>query len=244
MLELRSVSKSFGGIVAASDISLKVHEGSIDGLIGPNGSGKTTLFNIVTGLYPPDAGEVLLDGRSLIGLNPGVIVRSGVTRTYQQSAVYEKMTCKQCMLISISHAQAGMRALFSRPNALEDSRANDLLVLLGLQAQSDQIAGELSYGQRKLLEIAMALMGQPKLLLLDEPSAGISPALIGPLIDLLKRINAELGVTLLIVEHNMRLVKEIAHEVHCLVRGRLLASGTPERVFADERVLDAYLGSQ
>ena len=243
LLELRRLGKCFGGVVANADISLCVSKGAIAGLIGPNGSGKTTLFNVVTGLYAPDSGEVLLDGRSLVGLDPGEIARSGLVRTFQQPAVYEKMTCRQCLLVSISHAKAGLSALFSRPSRSENARARELLSFIGLEAQVEQLAGELSYGQRKLLELAMALMSQPRLLLLDEPSAGINPGLIGPLVEHLRRINTELGVTLVIIEHNMPVVMGLAHEVHCLVRGRLLVSGTPAQIRADTRVLDAYLGA-
>jgi ABC-type branched-subunit amino acid transport system ATPase component len=242
LLELRGVGKRFGGVVAHADISLSVAEGAIAGLIGPNGSGKTTLFDVVTGLYPPDAGDVLLDGRSVAGLDPGQIARRGVVRTFQQASVYPGMTCRQCLLVSISHARAGWGTLFSRPGRSQHARALELLAFVGLHDQSERMAGELSYGQQKLLELAMALMSQPRVLLLDEPTAGVSPALIGPLVDHLRRINTQLGVTLVIIEHNMGVVMGLAHEVHCLVRGRLLVSGPPARIRADSRVLDAYLG--
>ncbi len=243
LLELRDLRKSFGGVVANDGISFSVRQGAIAGLIGPNGSCKTTLFNLVTGLYTPDAGDVLFDGRSLLGQNPGPIARGGLVRTFQQSAVYEGMSCAQNMLVSISHAGAGLTALLSRPRRPERARAAELLAFVGLGAQSEQLAGELSYGQRKLLELAMALMGQPRMLLLDEPTAGVNPALISTLVGHLRRVNAEMGVTLLIIEHNMRVVMDLAHEVHCLVRGRLLVSGTPAQVRGDARVLEAYLGA-
>ena len=243
LLELRHLCKAFGGVVANEAISLRVARGAITGLIGPNGSGKTTLFNLVTGLYRPDAGDVLFDDRSLVGQDPGQIARGGLVRTFQQSAVYEKMSCAQCMLVSTSYAGAGFKAMLSRPSRADLARAAELLAFVGLGAQSDQLAGELSYGQRKLLELAMALMGRPRMLLLDEPTAGINPALISTLVDHLRRVNAEMGVTLVIIEHNMRVVMDLAHEVHCLVRGRLLLSGTPAQVRGDERVLEAYLGA-
>ena len=243
LLELRGLRKSFGGVVANDGISFGVRQGAIAGLIGPNGSGKTTLFNLVTGLYPPDAGDVLFDGRSLVGHDPGRIARSGLLRTFQQSAVYEKMDCAQNMLASVSHAGAGLAAMLSRPSRAEHARAAELLAFVGLGEQSEQLAGELSYGQRKLLELAMALMGRPRMLLLDEPTAGVNPALISTLVAHLRRVNADMGVTLLIIEHNMRVVMDLAHEVHCLVRGRLLVSGTPAQVRGDARVLEAYLGA-
>ena len=243
LLELRGLRKSFGGVVANDGISFGVRQGAIAGLIGPNGSGKTTLFNLVTGLYPPDAGDVLFDGRSLVGHDPGRIARSGLLRTFQQSAVYEKMDCAQNMLASVSHAGAGLLAMLSRPGRAEQARAAELLAFVGLKEQAEQLAGELSYGQRKLLELAMALMGRPRMLLLDEPTAGVNPALISTLVAHLRRVNADMGVTLLIIEHNMRVVMDLAHEVHCLVRGRLLVSGTPAQVRGDARVLEAYLGA-
>ena len=243
LLELRDLRKSFGGVVANDGISFSVRQGAIAGLIGPNGSGKTTLFNLVTGLYTPDAGDVLFDGRSLLGQDPGQIARRGLVRTFQQSAVYEKMSCVQNMLVSISHAGAGFKAMLSRPGRAEQARAAELLAFVGLGEQSEQLAGELSYGQRKLLELSMALMGQPRMLLLDEPTAGVNPALISTLVGHLRRVNADMGVTLLIIEHNMRVVMDLAHEVHCLVRGHLLVSGTPAQVRGDARVLEAYLGA-
>ena len=243
LLELRGLRKLFGGVVANDGISFNVRHGAIAGLIGPNGSGKTTLFNLVTGLYSADAGEVLFDGRSLTGHDPGEIARRGLIRSFQQSAVFDGMSCEQNMLVSISHAGKGFRAMLSAPGSADRARAAELLAFVGLGTQSEQLAGELSYGQRKLLELAMALMGRPRMLLLDEPTAGVNPALISILVEHLRRVNAEMGVTLLIIEHNMRVVMGLAHEVHCLVQGRLLVSGTPAQVRADERVLEAYLGA-
>ena len=242
MLEVHQLCKRFGGVVANDKLSLRVPHGAIVGLMGPNGSGKTTLFNVVTGLVAPDSGDVLFEGRSLLGQDPGQIARRGLIRSFQSSAVYDTMSCTQNMLISISHAGATWRAMLSRPGRPDLLRAAELLSFVGLAAQAGQTAGELSYGQRKLLEIAMALMGGPRLLLLDEPAAGINPALIATLTSNLRRVNAELGVTLLVIEHNMGFLMELAHEVHCLFRGRLLASGTPAQVRADPAVLDAYLG--
>jgi len=242
LLELQGLRKSFGGVVANDGISFDVPRGAIVGLIGPNGSGKTTLFNGVTGQHPPDAGAVLFEGRSLAGLGPAQIARLGLVRTFQQAGIYEGMTCIQNMQASASHSGEGLMALLRRPVA--PVRALELLDFVGLAAHGAELAGELSYGQRKLLEFAMALMHQPRMLLLDEPTAGVSPALIPVLVERLRRANAELGVTLLVIEHNMRVVMDLAQRIHCLARGRLLASGTPQQIQADERVLEAYLGAR
>ncbi len=242
MLEVRQLCKTFGGVVANAGITLNVPRGAIVGLIGPNGSGKTTLFNAVTGLVPPDSGEVFFDGCALLGKDPGQIARLGLIRSFQNTAVYDKMTCAQNMLASVSHAGTRWWTLLSQPARSDQVRAAELLAFVGLAVRDGALAGELSYGQRKLLEIAMALMSRPRLLLLDEPAAGINPALLAMLIDKLRRVNAELGVTLVLIEHNMAFLMELAQQVHCLSRGRLLASGTPAQVRADPAVLNAYLG--
>ena len=242
MLEVRQLCKTFGGVVANAGITLNVPRGAIVGLIGPNGSGKTTLFNAVTGLVPPDSGEVFFDGCALLGKDPGQIARLGLIRSFQNTAVYDKMTCAQNMLASVSHAGTRWWTLLSQPARSDQVRAAELLAFVGLAVRDGALAGELSYGQRKLLEIAMALMSRPRLLLLDEPAAGINPALLAMLIDKLRRVNAELGVTLVLIEHNMAFLMELAQQVHCLSRGRLLTSGTPAQVRADPAVLNAYLG--
>lgn len=243
LLELRGLRKTFGGVVANDDITLSVQQGAIVGLIGPNGSGKTTLFNCVTGSYPADAGSVAFDGRALAGLGTAQIARLGLVRTFQQVGVYEGMTCLQGMQVSVTHASEGFGALLRRPGAAARARALELLDFVGLSAYSLRLAGELSYGQRKLLEFAMALMNRPRMLLLDEPTAGVNPSLLPALIDRLRRANAELGVTLLVIEHNMPVVMGLAQQIHCLARGRLLASGTPAEIRADARVTEAYLGT-
>ena len=243
LLELRDVRKAFGGVVANDGITFSVPQGAIVGLIGPNGSGKTTLFNGITGQNPPDAGEVVFAGRPLAGLSAAQIARLGLGRTFQQVGVYEGMTCLQGMQVSASHAADGWISLVQRPSRAMRERALELLDFVGLDAQRDQPAGELSYGQRKLLEFAMALMGEPKLLLLDEPTAGVNPALLPVLVERLQRANATLGITLIVIEHNMPVVMGLAQQIHCLARGRLLASGTPAQIRADARVVEAYLGA-
>jgi len=171
------------------------------------------------------------------------IARRGLLRTFQQTRVYAKMTCVENMRISAPQGRGGVGAMFARFAPEVDERALELLDFVGLYAKRNLRAGDLSFGQQKLLELAMALMNRPTLLLLDEPTAGINPTLINGLIDRLKRANAELGVTLLVIEHNMRVIMELAQHIYCLAHGELLADGPPEAIQDDQRVIDAYLGA-
>lgn len=243
LLEVTGVSKAFGGVVANHDISLKVPAGSITGLIGPNGSGKTTLFNSIVGYHPIDAGSIQFEGQEISHLRVLEIARSGMLRTFQQTRIYKKMTCVQNMLISRPTRDEGMWSLFSAFQREDTERAEGLLEFVGLFSKRHLMAGDLSFGQQKLLEFAMALMNGPKLLLLDEPTAGINPTLINGLIDRLKRANADLGITLFVIEHNMRVIMNLAQHIYCLAHGELLAEGAPEQIQNDQRVIDAYLGA-
>ena len=244
VLEVRELRKAFGGVVANDGITLDVPRGSIIGLIGPNGSGKTTLFNSIVGQHRIDGGGARFDGHELTGLSVGEIARLGLIRTFQQAHVYEGMTCLQNMQISLSHAAEGLSTMMRTFPTTVTAKSLELLEFAGLAEKREEPAGNLSYGQRKLLEFAMALMGSPKMLLLDEPTAGVNPTLINSVIDRLRRANAALGITLLIIEHNMRVVMDLADYIHCLAHGRLLASGTPDQIRADPRVIDAYLGAR
>ena len=243
ILEVTNASKAFGGVIANHDISLSVPEGRIVGLIGPNGSGKTTLFNSIVGYHPIDAGEIRFEGREISNLRVPQIARLGLLRTFQQTRVYAKMTCLQNMEISVSQDREGFADMIARPNPEVVGKAEALLEFVGLFAKRRLRAGDLSFGQQKLLEFAMALMNGPKLLLLDEPTAGINPTLINGLIDRLKRVNADLGITLLVIEHNMRVIMNLAEHIYCLAHGELLAEGSPEAIRDDQRVIDAYLGA-
>jgi branched-chain amino acid transport system ATP-binding protein len=244
LLEVRSVSKHFGGVVANRDISIDVPAGGITGLIGPNGSGKTTLFNSIGGQHPVDAGSIRFDGEEISKLRTPTIARLGLVRTFQQTHVYGKMNCVQNMQISTPQARETLRSMLRGPSAAITERAEALLDFVGLRAKRFVPAGDLSFGQQKLLEFAMALMNGPRLLLLDEPTAGVNPVLINGLVDRLKRANAELGITLLVIEHNMRVIMNLATRVYCLAHGELLAQGTPDAIRRDPRVLDAYLGGR
>ncbi len=243
LIEVRDVSKSFGGVQANNKISMDVAEGKITGLIGPNGSGKTTLFNSIVGYHPIDEGEIRFEGREISDLRVPQIARLGLLRTFQQTRIYGDMDCVKNMLISVPHRKATFSDMFRHysPDTLE--RAEQLLEFVGLFAKRRLLAGDLSFGQQKLLEFAMALMNEPTVLLLDEPTAGINPTLINGLIDRLRRANTEFGITLLVIEHNMRVIMNMADTVYCLAHGEMLASGTPDEVQNNQAVIDAYLGA-
>ncbi len=242
-IEIRNVSKSFGGVQANHNVSLDVPAGKITGLIGPNGSGKTTLFNSIVGYHPVDGGQISFEGREISRLRVQQIARLGLLRTFQQTRIYGKMNCVENMLISVPQRNAGWRDLFGGfSNELLD-KAEHLLEFVGLYQKRHLISGDLSFGQQKLLEFAMALMNEPKVLLLDEPTAGINPTLINGLIDRLKRANSEFGITLFVIEHNMRVIMNLAESIYCLAHGELLAHGTPDEIQNDQRVIDAYLGA-
>lgn len=242
-LRVREVTKVFGGVIANNKISLEVPAGQIIGLIGPNGSGKTTLFNSIVGSHPIDSGSIVFDGRDISRLSVAEIARLGLIRTFQQTRVYATMNCLRNMQISAPAKHERLRTMFSKPPAEVTERAEGLLEFVGLHSKRFLRAGELSFGQQKLLELAMALMNEPRTLLLDEPTAGINPTLINGLIDRLKRANAELGITLLVIEHNMRVIMNLAQHIYCLAHGELLADGPPESIRGDRRVVEAYLGA-
>ncbi|MFJ1257810.1 ABC transporter ATP-binding protein [Cupriavidus sp. CuC1] len=242
LLAVRNVTKRFGGVVANRAISLQIPRGEIVGLIGPNGSGKTTLFNSIAGNHSIDDGSVLFDGKEISHLRVAEIARLGIARTFQQTRVFANMNCLQNLLVSVPRGHEGLAALCRRPPASVMARARDCLRFAGLQAREPDRAGNLSFGQQKLLELAMALMNEPSLLLLDEPTAGINPVMIHGMVDLLRRIQAQRGIALLVIEHNMQVIQGLASYVYCLANGALLAEGPPERILADRSVIEAYLG--
>jgi len=244
ILEVKQVYKYFGGVKANEDISLSVEQGSIVGLIGPNGSGKTTLFNSIVGTHPIDKGSIKFDGKEVSELPVPIVAKLGLLRTFQQTRVYGKLNCIENMLISNKSQEKGLLSVFSKiPPELTDKSEN-LLKFVGLYQKRKLRAGDLSFGQQKLLELAMALMNEPKMLLLDEPTAGINPTLINGIIDRLIKVNKEFGITLLVIEHNMRVIMQLAQKIFCLAHGEMLAEGTPEQIKNDKRVIDAYLGAQ
>ena len=242
LIEVKGVSKAFGGVVANQDVSLEVPKGRITGLIGPNGSGKTTLFNSIVGYHPIDSGSIRFEGREISKMRVQQIARLGLLRTFQQTRIYSKMNCVDNVLISVPHRDQTYGSMFLKYPAEVTEKVERLLEFVGLYSKRRLISGDLSFGQQKLLEFAMALMNEPKVLLLDEPTAGINPTLINGLIDRLKRATTELNITLFVVEHNMPVIMNLADNIYCLANGRVLAHGAPDAIQNDERVIAAYLG--
>ncbi len=243
IIEVTRVSKSYGGVIANKDVSMAVKQGGITGLIGPNGSGKTTLFNSIVGYHPVDSGSIKFEGQEISEKPVQEIARLGLIRTFQQTRIYGAMNCVENMLISLPHRKMKFLESFNRNGEGDYEKTDRLLEFVGLYEKRFLTAGSLSFGQQKLLEFAMALMNEPAALLLDEPTAGINPTLINGLIDRLKRANSEFGITLFVIEHNMRVIMNMAEKIYCLAHGEMLAEGTPEDIQNDQRVIDAYLGA-
>jgi ABC-type branched-subunit amino acid transport system ATPase component len=241
LLEVDGLSKRFGGVTAVDGCSLALQPGSITGLIGPNGSGKTTVFNLVTGFLPKDAGEVRFNGRSIGGLSPNKIYGLGVGRTFQLARIFPRLTALENMLVPVR--RSGLRALLSGGQWHEEkTRAMDMLAAMDIAHVAGLLGGSLSYGQRKLLELAAVMMARPQLVLLDEPAGGVNPALVERIGEHIVDLNRQ-GVTFLLVEHNMPFVMGLCQEIVVLHRGTVLARGTPAEVRGNAAVLDAYLGS-
>lgn len=233
-LRTEGVSKSFGGLQALADCSLTAPAGRITGLIGPNGSGKTTLFNAITGYERVDGGQVYLDEQRITAASPQRVFSLGVGRTFQLTRIFPRLTVLENMLVPANRG---------RTTREHRERAMDLLAFTGIVSLAGSLAGTLSYGQRKLLELAYVLVSDPAVVLLDEPAGGVNPSLIHHIADRIRQLNSE-GRTFLIVEHNMEFVMGLCHQVTVLDSGTVVASGPPEVIRADPRVLDAYLGTE
>jgi branched-chain amino acid transport system ATP-binding protein len=240
LLELDQVTKRYGGIVAVNDATFSVEEGSITALIGPNGAGKTTAFDTISGVVEVDSGSIRYEGKDITNHRPYAVTNLGIGRTFQVTRELGDMTVLENLAVS-GVPNSPMSLVGGRVTDGEYTRAMDILSFLGIQKLADEQAKRLSYGQRKLLELASVLMTDPKLILLDEPAGGVNPALLERILDRIQAINAD-GTTFLIVEHNMEVVMRLSESIVVMAHGKVLMQDTPEAVRSDERVLDAYLG--
>ncbi len=242
MLEVKGLSKSFGGFLAVNKATLEVNKGEIVAVIGPNGAGKTTLFNLVTGIIKPDNGQVIFKGEEITGLPAYKTCKKGITRSFQVVNIISRLTVFENVRISVLSQQGKTYRWFTPSKQFANEETLELLESVGLIHRKDNVCGALSHGDQKVLEIAIALAGKPELLILDEPTAGMSPEETARCIDLIKRLSQSLGLTILFCEHDMELVFAIAQKIMVMVRGSTIAQGPPDEVRRNQQVQDAYLG--
>jgi branched-chain amino acid transport system ATP-binding protein len=251
LLELRAVDKIFGGLHAVRGVSFQVEKGAIFGLIGPNGAGKTTLFNVITGVYTPEHGQILFEGRNIAGLKPALIAERGVARTFQNIRIFRTMTVAENVMVAGHHlhkasiADAMLRTRsYERDEQALTKRAQELLEVLGLAELAHEVAGSLPYGSQRRLEIARGLMLSPQLLLLDEPAAGMNSQEARTLNEQIRFLRDQLGLTVILVEHNMAVVMNVCETIHVVDHGETIAQGTPAEIKSHPKVLAAYLGEE
>jgi branched-chain amino acid transport system ATP-binding protein len=249
ILTAKKVTKRFGGLEAVSKVDLEVKENAIYSIIGPNGAGKTTLFNCVTGFYTPEEGEIFLNGRNITGLSPDRVTHLGVSRTYQNIRLFKNMTAVENILVGMQpHLKSGvLGAIFRDKGTNQEEKAgveeaNRLLQFIGLKGKGDLMSKNLPYGEQRRLELGRALASKPFLLLLDEPTAGMNPSETQEMVNFIRRLRDELGITILLIEHQMRVVMSISEQISVLDFGQKIAEGTPQEIQKNPRVVEAYLG--
>ena len=243
-LEVRDVRKHYGAIRAVDGVSMSVAPGEIVGVIGPNGSGKTTLFNAILGQIRPTSGRVEFCGEDVTGRSPLELSRRGIGRTFQTLQVFGKLAVRDNLIVAAQEFRGALAGrLFAAPDAGLGPHADEMIELFGLQRVARLPAGSLSYGQQKLIDIAMAFMPAPRLVLLDEPCAGVNPSLVDELHDRLVELNKSQGGSFVVIEHNMDFIMKLCPHVICMVEGRVLSEGPPQVVQANRQVLEAYLGN-
>jgi branched-chain amino acid transport system ATP-binding protein len=247
VLRVTGLKKAYGAIKAVDGVSFSVMPGEIFGVIGPNGSGKTTMFNSVLGQIEPDEGRIELNGRDIKGLSPQQLNQRGVGRTFQTLQVFPKMTVRDNLVVAAQEHYGTMWSRLLAPGRIGigslSGKADALIEQFRIRHVADKKAGELSYGQQKLVDIAMAFMSEPELVLLDEPCAGVNPSMVGGISSLLKELNKTRKGSFVVIEHNMDFVMDLCHRILVMVEGRVMAVGTPAQIRADKNVLDAYLGN-
>ncbi len=251
LLEVRGMTHSFGGLTAVRDYGLSISPGQIVGLIGPNGAGKTTIFNLITGIYRPDQGSITLDGEEITGLRPHQIASRGLGRTFQDLRLWRHMTVLEHVTMAryakITYGFAGAvlgSALRRRQERAARETAERLLAMLGLERLADQVVVNLPYGAQRRVEMARALAVEPKVLFLDEPTVGMTPEELDQIIGIIRRIHAELGLAIFLIEHRLKFVMELCQRIQCLVFGQVIARGTPEEIQNNPAVIEAYLGEE